>query len=110
MLEARTTPGRRASAPATRWELALRGHTMKATCWSTKTLIAVAFVALCLFGPVRGAEKGKRTGKGGKDDVKPVVIEIDLRTLPPDLAKQLLLHWSKTKGKTGSAAKGAKDA
>src|SRR5262245_41714732 len=80
---------------------------MNSTNWYVKKL-AVAVVALSLLGVARAEEKGKSGGKPSKDEAKPVIVQIDLNKLPPDLAKQLLIHLAKTKGTLSAVEKGEK--
>jgi len=79
-------------------------------------LIVGALAAACLFlGNAAQAEDddgGKGKGKGGKPEVKPTTIQIDVSKLPPDLVKQLLKYavdpkgQSESKGKPAEAPKG----
>jgi hypothetical protein len=68
---------------------------VKTWCWHL-LLLLVAGAALCLYPAGRSiADEKEKPAKG--TDEKPVIIQLDLNKLPPDLAKQLLKYAQEEK-------------
>jgi hypothetical protein len=64
---------------------------MRTSTWSWRLICAAGVIlGVCLAGPSRADEKGKKDSDKGKADKNVIVIQLDLSKAPPAFVKQLM--------------------